>query len=107
MECYGISLTQLKAFAQSFSAPDIYFDWNNACAIAGYYSFKEVTMCCAERVKSFVLVGDAVWMEPGILVRLRRMILRVLPWSSVGSRSRTLKPNLFRMIGLEALKLGT
>ncbi len=40
MECYGISLTQLKAFAQSFSAPDIYFDWNNACAIAGCYSFK-------------------------------------------------------------------
>ncbi len=33
-------------------------------------------MCCAERVKSFVLVGDAVWMETGILVRLRRMILR-------------------------------
>ena len=44
---------------------------------AGYYSVKKVTMCCAERVKSFVLVGDAVWMETGILVRLRRMILRI------------------------------
>ena len=37
-------------------------------------------MCCAERVKSFVLVGDAVWMEKGKpFGQANRMARRILP----------------------------
>lgn len=64
-ECYGKSLSQMRAFAKSLGAPDIHFDWEKARAVEGFYRFKGGTKCCAERAKAFALWCDAVWMETG------------------------------------------
>jgi isocitrate lyase len=62
-ECFGKSLDELKAFAKSLGAPDVYFDWEKARAVEGFYRFKGGTKCCAERAKAFAPWCDAVWME--------------------------------------------
>jgi isocitrate lyase len=62
-ECFGKSLDELKAFAKSLGAPEIFFDWEKARSVEGFYRFKGGTKCCAERAKAFAPWADAVWME--------------------------------------------
>merc|ERR1712070_1131265 len=56
---------ELKLFAQSLGSPEVYFDWEKARAVEGFYRFKGGTKCCAERAKAFAPWCDAVWMETG------------------------------------------
>lgn len=64
-ECWGKSLTELRALSMSLGAPDIHFDWEKGRAVEGFYRFKGGTKCCAERAKAFAPFCDAVWMETG------------------------------------------
>jgi isocitrate lyase len=64
-ECFGKSLDELKLFAKSLGSPEVYFDWEKARAVEGFYRFKGGTKCCAERAKAFATWCDAVWMETG------------------------------------------
>lgn len=64
-ECFGKSLDELKAFAKQLGVPELYFDWEKARAVEGFYRFKGGTKCCAERAKAFAQWCDAVWMETG------------------------------------------
>merc|ERR1712057_143107 len=64
-ECFGKSLDELKLFAKSLGSPEVYFDWEKARAVEGFYRFKGGTKCCAERAKAFAPWCDAVRMETG------------------------------------------
>jgi len=61
--CYEMSLADLQAFAKECGAGEIYFDWERARSIEGFYRIQGGTKFCAQRAKAFAPYCDAVWME--------------------------------------------
>merc|ERR1712127_874076 len=67
--CYEMSLPELKEFAVVCGAGDVYFDWELARSVEGFYRIQGCTKFCAQRAKAFGQYADAVWMEtatPGL-----------------------------------------
>jgi len=67
--CYEMSLTELRAFAKELGAGEVFFDWELARSVEGFYRIQGSTKFCAQRAKAFAPYADAVWMEtatPGL-----------------------------------------
>jgi len=65
-QCYtGMGLPKLKELAKSLGAGDLYFDWELARTVEGFYMIKGCTKFCAQRAKAFAPYCDACWMETG------------------------------------------
>jgi len=58
-----LSLTQMQELATKLGATEIYFDWEKARSVEGYYRIRGCTKYCSQRAKAFADFTDAVWME--------------------------------------------
>jgi len=68
-KCYEMSLPELRQLAKDLGAGDVYFDWELARSVEGFYRIQGCTKFCAQRAKAFAPFCDAVWMEtatPGL-----------------------------------------
>jgi isocitrate lyase len=68
-KCYEMSLPELRVFAKELGAGDVFFDWELARSVEGFYRIQGCTKFCAQRAKAFAPYADAVWMEtatPGL-----------------------------------------
>jgi len=64
-----MSLSDLRTFAKELGAGEVYFDWELARSVEGFYRIQGCTKFCAQRAKAFAPYADAVWMEtatPGL-----------------------------------------
>jgi len=59
-----MSLTQMKEAASKMGC-DVYFDWEAARSVEGYYRIKGSTDFCIQRAIAFAPYCDAMWMETG------------------------------------------
>merc|ERR1719265_2367536 len=59
------SLKGMQAFAASLGVADLFFDWEAARTVEGFYNVKGCTKFCSQRAKAFGEVADIVWMETG------------------------------------------
>merc|ERR1711988_1974513 len=62
-DCLKMSMTQMKAAAADLGVTDVFFDWDAARAVEGYYRIKGSTEFCIERGIAFAPYADAIWME--------------------------------------------
>merc|ERR1712232_835170 len=60
-----MSLAQMRASAQKLGAGDVYFDWEAARSVEGYYRIKGSTEFCIQRAIAWTPYADAIWMETG------------------------------------------
>merc|ERR1719261_2412869 len=60
-----MSLPEMKAAAASLGAGDVFFDWEMARSVEGYYRIKGTTEFCIERAIAFAPYADCIWMETG------------------------------------------
>merc|ERR1719436_2403605 len=60
-----MSLTEMRKAAASLGAGDVYFDWEAARSVEGYYRIKGSTEFCIERAIAFAPYADLIWMETG------------------------------------------
>merc|ERR1719230_1718119 len=58
-----MSMTQMKAAAAELGAGDVFFDWDAARSVEGYYRIKGSTEFCIERAIAFGPYADMIWME--------------------------------------------
>eukprot|EP00439_Symbiodinium_sp_Y106_P079445 s10_g18.t1 len=59
-----MSMDQMKKAASGMGL-DIYFDWDAARSVEGYYRIKGSTEFCIERAIAFAPYADSIWMETG------------------------------------------
>merc|ERR1712151_185571 len=64
--CYDMSLTELRSYAVECGAGDVFFDWEQARSVEGFYRIQGCTKFCAQRAKAFAPYCDAVWMETAV-----------------------------------------
>ena len=60
-----MSLPQMRKAAADLGAGEIYFDWDAARSVEGYYRIKGSTEFCIERAIAFAPYADCIWMETG------------------------------------------
>merc|ERR1719181_2156101 len=60
-----MSLAELKDEAAKSGAGDVYFDWDSARSVEGYYRIKGSTEFCIERALAWSDYADIIWMETG------------------------------------------
>jgi len=60
-----MSLTQMRASAQKLGAGEVYFDWEAARSVEGYYRIKGSTEFCIQRAIAWTPYADCIWMETG------------------------------------------
>jgi isocitrate lyase len=60
-----MSLTEMKQAAAALGAGDVFFDWEMARSVEGYYRVKGSTEFCIERAIAFAPYADCIWMETG------------------------------------------
>jgi len=61
-----MSLAQMKEEAAKLGAGDVYFDWDAARSVEGYYRIKGSTEYCIERALAWTPYADCIWMETGM-----------------------------------------
>merc|ERR1712238_506020 len=59
------SLIEMRASAQKLGAGEVYFDWEAARSVEGYYRIKGSTEFCIQRAIAWTPYADAIWMETG------------------------------------------
>jgi len=59
------SLTEMRASAHKLGAGDVYFNWEAARSVEGYYRIKGSTEFCIQRAIAWTPYADAIWMETG------------------------------------------
>merc|ERR1719198_691165 len=59
-----LSLPQMQKAAKDMGL-DLFFDWEAARAVEGYYRIKGSTAYCIQRAIAFAPYADAIWMETG------------------------------------------
>jgi len=64
--CYEMSLAELREFAVTCGAGEVFFDWEMARSVEGFYRIQGCTKFCAQRAKAFAPYCDAVWMETAV-----------------------------------------
>merc|ERR1712190_367829 len=60
-----MSLDEMKKAAAALGAGEVFFDWNAARSVEGYYRIKGSTEFCIQRAIAFGPYADCVWMETG------------------------------------------
>merc|ERR1719198_117975 len=60
-----MSLPEMKAAAAKLGAGDVFFDWELARSVEGYYRIKGSTDFCIQRAIAFAPYADCIWMETG------------------------------------------
>merc|ERR1711957_665032 len=55
----------MRKVAAAVGVGDVFFDWEAARAVEGYYRIKGSTEYCIERALAFAPYADAIWMETG------------------------------------------
>merc|ERR1719433_2400177 len=60
-----MSLTEMRKAAMDLGAGDVFFDWDAARSVEGYYRIKGSTEFCIQRAIAFGPYADCVWMETG------------------------------------------
>merc|ERR1719437_145333 len=60
-----MSLDEMKKAAASLGAGDVFFDWNAARSVEGYYRIKGCTEYCIKRAIAWAPYADCIWMETG------------------------------------------
>merc|ERR1712117_435398 len=60
-----MSLPEMRKAAAGLGVGDIYFDWDAARSVEGYYRIKGSTEYCIERAIAFAPYADIIWMETG------------------------------------------
>merc|ERR1711948_236871 len=56
---------EMKAAAASMGVGEVFFDWDAARSVEGYYRIKGSTDFCIQRAIAFGPYADCVWMETG------------------------------------------
>merc|ERR1719437_345557 len=64
-DCLKMSLTDMKKEAAKLGAGDIFFDWDCARSVEGYFRIKGSTDFCVQRAIAFAPYADCIWMETG------------------------------------------
>jgi len=64
-DCLKMSLPEMKKAAAGLGAGDVYFDWDSARSVEGYYRIKGSTDFCIQRAIAFAPYADVIWMETG------------------------------------------
>lgn len=64
-ESLKMSLPDMRKQAAALGAGDVYFDWEKARAVEGYYRIKGSTEYCIQRAIAFAPYADSIWMETG------------------------------------------
>merc|ERR1719192_2645838 len=60
-----MSLPEMRKAAAGLGAGDVFFDWEMARSVEGYYRIKGSTEFCIERGIAFAPYADCIWMESG------------------------------------------
>eukprot|EP00416_Gambierdiscus_australes_P024382 CAMPEP_0171056882 /NCGR_PEP_ID=MMETSP0766_2-20121228/1390_1 /TAXON_ID=439317 /ORGANISM="Gambierdiscus australes, Strain CAWD 149" /LENGTH=549 /DNA_ID=CAMNT_0011511883 /DNA_START=62 /DNA_END=1711 /DNA_ORIENTATION=+ len=60
-----MSLIEMKKAAADLGAGSVFFDWDAARSVEGYYRIKGSTEYCIQRAIAFAPYADSVWMETG------------------------------------------
>jgi isocitrate lyase len=60
-----MSLQAMHKAAAALGAGDVYFDWDAARSVEGYYRIKGCTEFCIERAIAWAPYADMIWMETG------------------------------------------
>merc|ERR1712176_608023 len=60
-----MGLTEMRKAAAALGAGDVFFDWDAARSVEGYYRIKGSTDFCIQRAIAFGPYADSVWMETG------------------------------------------
>merc|ERR1740121_1847719 len=60
-----MSLTEMRAAAASMGVSEVFFDWDAARSVEGYYRIKGSTEFCIQRAIAFAPYADCIWMETG------------------------------------------
>merc|ERR1719174_1744560 len=58
-----MSLPQMRAVAVDLGVGDIFFDWDIARSVEGYFRIKGSTEYCIQRAIAFAPYADSIWME--------------------------------------------
>merc|ERR1719473_383212 len=64
-DCLTMSLPEMRKAAASLGAGDVFFDWDVARSVEGYYRIKRSTDFCIQRAIAFAPYADCIWMETG------------------------------------------
>jgi len=64
-DCLKMSLPEMRKAAAGLGAGDVYFDWDVARSVEGYYRIKGSTDFCVQRAIAFAPYADCLWMETG------------------------------------------
>lgn len=64
-QALGKSLDEMRKLAQAAGAGDVFFDWEAARSVEGYYRIKGSTDFCIHRAIAFAPYADVIWMETG------------------------------------------
>jgi len=64
-----MSLDQMRAAAKEAGAGDVFFCWEAARTVEGYYRIKGSTEYCIQRAIAFAPYADAIWMETAKPIR--------------------------------------
>jgi isocitrate lyase len=60
-----MSIDEMRKSAASLGAGDVFFDWDAARSVEGYYRIKGSTDFCIQRAIAFAPYADCIWMETG------------------------------------------
>merc|ERR1719330_1496613 len=64
-EALKMGLPQMRKAATDLGAGEVFFDWDAARSVEGYYRIQGSTDFCIERAIAFAPYADAIWMETG------------------------------------------
>merc|ERR1712107_705561 len=60
-----MSLDEMRKAAAALGAGEVFFDWDAARSVEGYYRIKGSTEFCIQRAIAWTPYADAIWMETG------------------------------------------
>merc|ERR1711920_1123898 len=60
-----MSLPDMRKAAASLGAGDVFFDWDSARSVEGYFRIAGSTDYCIQRAIAFAPYADCIWMETG------------------------------------------
>jgi len=60
-----MSLNEMKEAAAALGAGDVFFNWDSARSVEGYFRIKGSTDFCIRRAIAWAPYADAIWMETG------------------------------------------
>jgi len=60
-----MSLPEMRKAAAALGAGDVFFDWDCARSVEGYFRIKGSTDFCIQRAIAFAPYADSIWMETG------------------------------------------